>query len=101
MKDTVSGSDLESHRFVGKREISRATGLSGDTLKHYRLHLGLLIENIHWIRINSKVIRYNLPLMLDWMQNRNDPVAHQRAIEQYFSKLPSNLRTLKKARTST
>lgn len=39
-------------QFVGKREISKLTGLSGHTLKKYRLK-GLLSQDIHWIRINS------------------------------------------------
>ncbi len=59
-------------QFVGKREISKLTGLSGDILKKYRLK-GLLSENIHWIRINAKVVRYNVPLVKDWLQNINDP----------------------------
>jgi hypothetical protein len=77
---SISLQTHESFRFVKKREISKLTGLSGDTLKKYRLS-GLLCEDIHWIRINSKVVLYNLPLMLDWLQNIHDPQPHQRAIE--------------------
>lgn len=76
-------------QFVGKREISKLTGLSGDTLKKYRLK-GLLSEDVHWIRINSKVVRYNVPLIKDWLQNINDPQAHQRAIEAYLATLLSS-----------
>jgi hypothetical protein len=78
-------------QFVKKREISRLTGLSGDTLKKYRLS-GLLCENIHWIRVNSKVVLYNVPLILDWLCNVSDPQAHQRAIEAYQGMLLSNRR---------
>lgn len=77
-------------QFVDKREASRLTGLSGDTLKKYRLKQGLLIEGIHWVRLNAKTIRYNLPLVQDWLQNRNDPKAHQRAVENYQATLLSN-----------
>lgn len=80
-----------STQFVNKREAERLTGFSYETLKKYRLS-GLLIENIHWIKFNSRVVRYNAPLLLDFLQNRNDPQAHQRAIESYQTTLPSNQR---------
>lgn len=84
-------------QFVGKREISKLTGLSGDTLKKYRLK-GLLSENIHWIRINAKVVRYNVPLVKDWLQNINDPQTHQKAIEVYLATLLSSQKKGKKRR---
>jgi hypothetical protein len=68
--------------FVKKREISRLTGLSGETLKKYRLS-GILSEDVHWIRVNSKLILYNAPLVLDWLQNVNHPHLHQKAIDSY------------------
>ncbi len=79
----------EPFRFVKKREISKLTGLSGDTLKKYRLS-GILCEDIHWIRVNSKVVLYNVPLVMDWLQNIHDPKAHNRAIEAYQAMLLSN-----------
>lgn len=82
----------EPFRFVKKREISRLTGLSGDTLKKYRLS-GILCEDIHWIRVNSKVVLYNVPLIMDWLQNLHDPSAHHRAIEAYQAMLLSNRKT--------
>lgn len=84
-------------QFVGKREISKLTGLSGDTLKKYRLQ-GILSEGIHWIRINSKVVRYNVPLIKDWFQNINNPQAHQQAIETYLASLLSSQEKSKKRR---
>lgn len=83
-------------RFVKKREISRLTGLSGDTLKKYRLS-GLLSEDIHWIRVNSKVVLYNVPLILDWLQNIHDPQAHQQAIALYMAALLSNKKKRQKS----
>jgi hypothetical protein len=80
---------LEECRFAKKQEICRLTGLSGDTLKTYRLS-GRLSEDIHWVRINSKLVLYNVPLMLDWLQNINDPTAHLKAIEAYTNSLLSN-----------
>jgi hypothetical protein len=87
----------EQVRFVKKREIAQLTGLSGDTLKKYRLS-GLLSEDIHWIRVNTKLVLYNVPLILDWLQNINDPLAHQRAIESYLSTLLSNQKKRQQAR---
>lgn len=82
-------SDQRGFRFVGKQEIADLTGLSCETLKQYRL-TGRLIEDIHWIKLNSRVVRYNLFLIKDWIQNHNNPQIHQRAIEAYLSSLPSN-----------
>lgn len=82
-------------QFVKKRDLAKVTGLSGDTLKKYRLS-GLLIEDIHWIRVNSKLVLYNLPLMIDWIQNRSCPDAHRRAIEAYQNTLLSNQKTKRK-----
>lgn len=75
--------------FASKQEAAQYLQLSGTTLKRYRLQ-GLLIEGIHWVRINSRCIRYNLDLIQDWLQNRHDPIAHQRAIEVYQANLLSN-----------
>jgi hypothetical protein len=69
-------------QFVKKREISKITGISGETLKKYRLS-GRLSENIHWVRVNSKVVLYNVPLMVDWLRNINSPEVHQQAIDTY------------------
>jgi hypothetical protein len=83
---------LQNHepvRFVKKQEISKLTGISSDTLKKYRLS-GILCEDIHWIRVNSKVVLYNVPLILDWLKNIHDPNAHHRAIEAYQAMLLSN-----------
>ncbi|MEA5448366.1 hypothetical protein VB780_07290 [Leptolyngbya sp. CCNP1308] len=79
------------NQFVSKQEALQYLNLSSTTLKKYRLQ-GLLIEGIHWVRINSRCTRYNLELIKDWLQNRHDPVAHQRAIEVYQASLLSNQR---------
>ena len=38
--------------------MATVIGLSHHTLKRYRLQ-GILIEGIHWIRVNPRCIRYN------------------------------------------
>ena len=75
--------------FVNKQKATEALGLSGETLKRYRLQ-GEWIEGIHWVRINSRCVRYNLELIQDWFHNRHDPAAHLRAIEFYQASLLSN-----------
>jgi hypothetical protein len=84
-----SSSSQLKFQFVKKKEISELTGLSSDTLKRYRI-TGKLVENVHWIRVNSKVVLYNVPLIMDWLHNINDPKAHLRAIEAYQASLLSN-----------
>lgn len=74
--------------FADKREMARLTGLSVATLKRYRLN-GLLKENIHWVTLNSRTVRFCVPLVLDWMQNRNFPELHNKAIENYQTLLLS------------
>jgi hypothetical protein len=66
--------------FVSKRKASECLNLSDSTLKKYRLK-GDCIEGIHWVRINSRCIRYNLVLIQDWLHNRGNPAAHLHAIE--------------------
>jgi hypothetical protein len=71
--------------FVKRQEISNLTGLSGETLKKYRLS-GMLSEDVHWVRINSRLVLYNVPLVLDWLQNFNQPHIHEKAIAVYQAK---------------
>jgi hypothetical protein len=75
--------------FVGKREAEQLTGLSHETLKKLRLN-GKLMEGADWVRQSSRSVLYNAPLLLDFIQNRCDQTAHQRAIENYLASLPSN-----------
>ena len=92
MSKSLSGLRAESYCFVGPKVATERTGLSRSTLKRYRLQ-GKLIEGIHWIRLNSRTTKYNLTLLLDWIQNQmTAPGAHQRAIDNYLATLPSNQR---------
>lgn len=76
---------------VTKHEAAQILGISPETLKKYRLQPGsTLIEGVHYHIWNSRVIRYNPALIADWGLNRNNPTAHQRAIEAYLASLPSN-----------
>ena len=73
-------------------ELSTLTGLSLRCLKQYRAN-GLLVEGIHWQRINARVVLFNLPLVMDWIANRSNPMAHQRAIDAYLASLLSTVTT--------
>lgn len=75
--------------FCTKHTIAERTGYSPHTLKKIRQR-GEWIEGIHYVRKNSRVIRYNLGLCLDWFANQDNPQAHRRAIEIYRQSLPSN-----------
>ena len=70
---------------------SECLNLSDSTLKKYRLK-GDWIEGIHWVRINSRCVRYNLELIQDWLHNRGNPSAHLKAIQIYQQGLLSNQR---------
>ena len=76
-------------QFVNKKNACEHLNLSGSTLKKYRLQ-GDWIEGIHWVRLNSRCVRYNLDLIQDWLQNRANPTAHLRTIELYQKNLLSN-----------
>ncbi|NJK63634.1 MAG: hypothetical protein HC921_13970 [Synechococcaceae cyanobacterium SM2_3_1] len=69
--------------------LQEKLGLSGTTLLSLRKD-GTLIQGIHYSEINCRLLLYNLPLMIDWLVNRQDPQAHQRAIETFQAGLLSN-----------
>jgi hypothetical protein len=75
--------------FVHQDVLSVQTGLCRMTLKRLRGE-GKLQEGIHFVRLSPKILRYNSALVLDWMANAGDDIAHQRAIKAYLSSLPSN-----------
>jgi hypothetical protein len=90
---------ISNHELVGVREISKLIGLSPETIRRYR-YKKLLVENQHWIAINSRLVLYVAPLVKDWFLNRHDPAAHQRAIENYLSQLPSNQKVVRHSKSS-
>lgn len=76
-------------QFVSKEEVARHLSVSATTLKRYRLS-GQWVEGIHWVRLSRRCIRYNLDLIRDWSQNRDNWAVHQRAIAVYQASLLSN-----------
>lgn len=81
--------------FVEAKAITEKLGLSTHTLQTLRTD-GSFIKGIHYTEVNSRLILYNLPLIVDWLVNRHDPNSHQRAIEIFQSSLLSNRRRSKK-----
>ncbi len=79
---------LQLTQFVTKKRLSEAVKLSPSSFKRYRLS-GIWPEGLYWIRINPKLVLYNLPLILDWIANIDDKQAHLRAIENYQASLLS------------
>ncbi|MDX2270359.1 MAG: hypothetical protein NW237_00185 [Cyanobacteriota bacterium] len=75
--------------FVEPLIIQERLGLSIRTLQILRRE-GSLIQGIHFSEINTRLIVYNLPLMIDWVANRHDPDAHIKAIENFQASLLSN-----------
>jgi hypothetical protein len=84
-------SALHCPRLINKHDAAEILGISPETLKKYRLQEGsTLIEGIHYYVWNSRVIKYNALLLADWGLHRNNPEAHQKAVEAYLATLPCN-----------
>jgi tRNA(His) 5'-end guanylyltransferase len=77
------------HVFVTKHQAAACLFVSTSTLKRYRLN-GELIEGVHWVRLNSRCIRYNLEILKDWFKNRDNLQVHLQTIDEYLQSLPSN-----------
>lgn len=60
-----------------KRDAAKILGISIKTLER---RLPELTENVHYWQEGGKTI-FDLNLMRDWQRNRNNPIAHQKAIE--------------------
>ena len=80
--------------YLTKREMAKLLGVHPDTLKDYRQEM---LEGVHFIRPNSRVVRYNPDLVTHWFANRQNPATHQRIIEEYLASLPEN-KPLKRGR---
>jgi len=85
---------------ITKHQAAEILAISPSTLKKYRLAAdSSLIEGVHYVRWNSRTIRYNETLIRDWSINRTNPMAHQQAIEAYLAKVAqAQAKTRKKKR---
>jgi hypothetical protein len=74
-----------------KYDAAKILGVSPETLKRYRRQEEKgLVQGIHYFVLNQRVIRYNLDLIVDWAIHRDNPSAHQIAIDAYLQSLPAN-----------
>lgn len=76
-------------RFVKRKELEEATGLSGSSIKKMTME-NVWTEGVHYFRYSSRLNLFNLELIQDWLVNRNNPHVHQRAVEGFLRALPSN-----------
>lgn len=73
--------DTDNQELGDKHKVKAYLNCSSSTLRRYRdKHW---IEGVHWFKINSRTVRYNLYLIKDWLENRHDPTAHNQAITRY------------------
>lgn len=74
--------------WINKHSAAALLEISIHTLRTYRsLHWQ---SGIHYQYLNSRTIRYNRELIIDWVVNIYYPEAHQRAIRAFLVSLPSN-----------
>lgn len=70
------------------RELNQMTGLSSDSCSR-RKRDGSWLQGAHYFG-EGAATRYNISLICDWLANRSNPAAHQRAIANFLASLPSN-----------
>jgi hypothetical protein len=80
--------------FIGTSEAARRFGISAFTLKTMRIGFrqtpASLVEGVHWIRPSARKVLFNAALLEDFLINRGNPEAHDRAIAAYLASLPSS-----------
>ena len=70
------------------KEAANMLGISTRTLANYRFN-GTLSMDIHWFRINSRVVRFNKILLEHWILNRSNEDIHWKYVEKFYAKLPN------------
>lgn len=81
---------------VNLQILTERTKISDKSFYRYR-KLGLLQEGVHYFTLSYNKVLYNLDLILDWIANRQNPEAHERAIQNFLATLPSSQLPTKKA----
>jgi hypothetical protein len=71
-----------------ERDAAAALGLSPQTLKRWRLD-GKIPAHV-FVKIGYKIVRYSIPLLLDWQLDPDDLEAQSRAIAAIQAQRPSN-----------
>lgn len=80
--------------WISKQQALELLGVSDRTLERYhnadhcqRQGWAPLIRGIH--STEARPIRFNRPLLEDWLINRTNPRLHQKAIARWQNRLPS------------
>lgn len=99
MEKTKIGSLLEA-TWVDKRHLAKAISLSPELFKLLRLGRKgrdgkpdthpVWVEGVHYQKIGTRKILYNLQLIENWVATRHSPREHELVIEQYLKSLPQN-----------
>ncbi len=100
MMNSTNVNHTQGAIWVDKRYLAKAISLSPDLFKLLRLGRKgqggkpdippVWIEGIHYQKIGTRKVLYNLALIENWVATRHSPHEHQTAIEQYLKSLPQN-----------
>lgn len=100
MASLSNAGHLQAAIWVDKRYLAKAISLSPELFKVLRLGRKgqngkpdtppVWFEGIHYQRIGTRKILYNLALIQNWVATRHSSHEHQVAIEQYLRSLPQN-----------
>lgn len=85
---------MQNMKYLTASEMTERFSVPPGTLKQWRIGCNgvkpVLIEGIHWFRPGRRSVLFNATLVEDWLANRHNPEAHQKAIEAYRASLPSH-----------
>ncbi|MBW4475152.1 MAG: hypothetical protein KME45_32945 [Stenomitos rutilans HA7619-LM2] len=78
---------------ITKQEAARILGIHHTTLRSLRNKENSgIIEGLHWVKWNSRAIRYNRILIENYALHRGNLIEHERFVEQYVKQLSTNSR---------
>ena len=78
----------DKKKFGTRQDVAKLLSIHVDNVKKLRDRYWQ--EGIHWVYLEGRSVRYIMPLIEDWLENRNDPVAHKRAQEVYRAQMLCN-----------
>jgi len=67
------------------QDIADQLCLHPSTIRRYRRQM---VAGIHYVKCNSRLVRYRSELIENFFQNLNDPAEHQRCIDNWLSQQP-------------
>ncbi|WP_041658587.1 hypothetical protein [Acaryochloris marina] len=79
--------------YCSQVELQQLIGIPAPTL-YVQTQAGKWVQGVHFVRLGRKKL-WCLPLVLDRLHHWEDEVTHQRAIKNFFDRLPSGWSLLK------